>query len=168
MNFFARKLYLLLVTLCTVFIISACAGSNQVAPQPSERNNDRGDLTTLDRAVPNNISDEIPKQFYEAIGNGTRTSSGKPGGRYWQQKSDYDINVEIQPKKKQLIADGTITYHNNSPDTLRQIFLELAQNLHKQGSPRSGQAEITGGVQMNRFSYNGKEMQVIQQRGQSG
>lgn len=173
MNFFARKLYLSLVTFCSVVIFSSCAGSSQTVRQPapepaSQSTTDRELLTNLDRAVPNSINSEVPQNFYDAIENGTRTTSGKPGGDYWLQKSDYDIDVEILPQEKRLVASGSITYHNNSPDTLQQIFLELAQNLHKEGSPRISQAEITGGMQINSFSYGGNTMQIIEQQGQAG
>lgn len=172
MNIIRKRLYLPLVTACLALMLSACATSNQPsrqpAPEPVAQNDDATTWSSPDRVVPNDITGEVPVEFVNAIENDTRTASGKPGGDYWQQKSDYDIDVEILPDQKKLIASGTITYHNNSPDTLQQIFLELSQNLHKEGSPRTSQSEITGGVEMQRFRYNGNTLETIQQRGQAG
>src|SRR5699024_5822459 len=86
----------------------------------------------------------------------------------WQQYSEYDIEVEIIPTKKMLEANGTITYHNNSPDTLQRLFLEVAQNLHAEGVVRNTPSEVTGGLQIESHSYNGNSMDTIQQRGQTG
>lgn len=60
--------------------------------------------------------------------NGYRTASGAPGHAYWQQKVDYDIAVELDDAGKRIIGSGTITYTNNSPDTLRYLWVQLDQN----------------------------------------
>ena len=60
--------------------------------------------------------------------NGYRTASGAPGHAYWQQKVDYDIAVELDDAGKRIVGSGTITYTNNSPDTLRYLWVQLDQN----------------------------------------
>ncbi len=60
--------------------------------------------------------------------NDYRTASGSPGHEYWQQKVDYDISVELDDVKQRLIGRETITYKNNSPDTLRYLWLQLDAN----------------------------------------
>ena len=61
--------------------------------------------------------------------NEQRTASGAPGNRYWQQRADYDIKVEIDDLKQRLSASETITYYNNSPDPLSYLWVQLDQNI---------------------------------------
>ena len=66
--------------------------------------------------------------------NAYRTASGAPGDQYWQQRADYEIDVEIDDEKQRLIGRETVTYHNNSPDTLRYVWLQLDANIFKPNS----------------------------------
>lgn len=66
--------------------------------------------------------------------NEYRTASGAPGHRYWQQKVDYNIKVEIDDVNQRCIGSETITYKNNSPDTLTYLWLQLDQNIFEPGS----------------------------------
>lgn len=61
--------------------------------------------------------------------NEYRTGSGAPGPKYWQQKADYDIAVELDDSKQSITGSETITYHNNSPDILKYLWLQLDQNV---------------------------------------
>jgi len=61
--------------------------------------------------------------------NSYRSSSGAPGSAYWQQRADYVINVELNDATQQITGSETITYHNNSPETLTYLWLQLDQNL---------------------------------------
>lgn len=63
-----------------------------------------------------------------------RTSSGAPGQQYWQQQADYKISVALNEKTKRINGTETITYTNNSPDTLRYLWLQLEQNRFAQES----------------------------------
>jgi hypothetical protein len=60
--------------------------------------------------------------------NQYRTASGAPGHEYWQQKVDYDIDVELDDQRQRLSGKETVTYTNNSPDTLRYLWLQLDAN----------------------------------------
>ena len=51
--------------------------------------------------------------------------------QYWQQRVDYVIDVSLNDKEKTLDAFEKITYHNNSPDTLRFIWFHLWPNAYK-------------------------------------
>jgi hypothetical protein len=66
--------------------------------------------------------------------NEQRAASGAPGRSYWQQRADYQINVELDDVNQRIIASETITYHNQSPDTLNYLWLQLDQNIWKQDS----------------------------------
>lgn len=73
---------------------------------------------------------------FEALGtmlpspNMYRTASGAPGKEYWHQRADYNINAYLDEDKKNLKATATITYHNNSPDDLEYLWLQLDENQH--------------------------------------
>lgn len=63
-----------------------------------------------------------------------RTASGAPGSQYWQQRADYKIEVELDETKRRITASETVTYTNQSPDTLRYIWLQLDQNRFREDS----------------------------------
>src|SRR5688572_9085443 len=62
--------------------------------------------------------------------NEYRTASGAPGPRYWQQRVDYDIKCELDEKNLRLKGSETVTYFNNSPNTLTYLWLQLDENQH--------------------------------------
>jgi hypothetical protein len=66
--------------------------------------------------------------------NDYRTASGAPGHKYWQQRADYKIDVELDDLKQRLTGSQTITYTNNSPDTLTYLWLQLDQNIFAKDS----------------------------------
>jgi hypothetical protein len=62
-------------------------------------------------------------------GNAVRNAAGAPGHAYWQQRADYTIRATLDEAKRAISASETITYHNNSPDTLGYLWLQLDQNV---------------------------------------
>lgn len=66
--------------------------------------------------------------------NEYRTASGAPGNKYWQQRADYDIDVTLDEKNLSVIGTETVTYHNNSPDVLNYLWLQLDENQHDPNS----------------------------------
>ena len=48
-----------------------------------------------------------------------RNAAGAPGHRYWQQKVDYRITARLDEPTRTISGTETVTYHNNSPDSLR-------------------------------------------------
>ena len=66
-----------------------------------------------------------------------RTGSGAPGHKYWQQQADYEIKVKLDDEKQRLTASETINYTNNSPDTLKYLWLQLDQNRYNRNSTAS-------------------------------
>ena len=58
-----------------------------------------------------------------------RTGSGEPGPGYWQQRADYVIRATLDTVARSVRGEARITYTNNSPDTLRYVWLQLDQNL---------------------------------------
>ncbi|MGC1240862.1 MAG: M1 family metallopeptidase [Chryseosolibacter sp.] len=61
--------------------------------------------------------------------NAYRSGSGAPGAEYWQQQADYVIEAEVNDKTQELTGHETITYHNNSPEPLRFLWMQLDQNI---------------------------------------
>lgn len=57
-----------------------------------------------------------------------RAASGAPGQAYWQNRADYDITAYLDEDKRNLKGSETVTYHNNSPDDLDYIWLQLDEN----------------------------------------
>ncbi len=66
--------------------------------------------------------------------NEYRTASGAPGHKYWQQRADYVIDVELDDANQRIIGKETITYKNLSPDTLKYIWLQLDHNIFAKDS----------------------------------
>ncbi|MCO7224362.1 M1 family metallopeptidase [Pleionea sp. CnH1-48] len=76
--------------------------------------------------------------------NRYRNAAGEPGVAYWQQQVDYKINVTLNEKKRALKAEQWITYHNNSPYSLRYLWLQLDQNRFKADSLAERSVEFGG------------------------
>lgn len=63
-----------------------------------------------------------------------RAASGAPGSEYWQQRADYSIDVELDDERQRVNGSETITYFNNSPDTLAYLWIQLDQNIFARNS----------------------------------
>jgi len=76
------------------------------------------------------------KQLHEELAtpNAFRTASGAPGYAYYQQKADYQIDVTLDDKNQKIFGEATITYHNNSPDPLDYLWVQLDQNIRSKES----------------------------------
>ena len=72
--------------------------------------------------------------------NRYRSASGEPGRDYWQQQVDYKITAVLDETKRHLSASQQISYTNNSPETLKYLWLQLEQNRLKADS----MAEMSG------------------------
>ena len=66
--------------------------------------------------------------------NAYRNAAGQPGHAYWQQQVDYSISVALDEERQRITATQTVTYHNNSPDTLTYLWLHLDQNRFREDS----------------------------------
>ncbi len=63
-----------------------------------------------------------------------RNAAGEPGYRYWQQTVDYKIKASLDENAKVLTGSASVSYRNNSPDSLRYLWLQLDQNIHRRNS----------------------------------
>jgi hypothetical protein len=66
-----------------------------------------------------------------------RSVDGSPGPRYWQQRVDYTIRARLDTAAQRLTGSASVRYTNNSPDTLRFLWMQLDQNLFRPGSTGS-------------------------------
>lgn len=76
-----------------------------------------------------------PFEMPQAV-NGYRSSNGLPGPQYWQNRADYQIHATLVPDPATPTLRGleVITYTNNSPDDLAELWLQLDQNIYRADS----------------------------------
>lgn len=108
--------------------------------------------------------------FYPTTGTETRSASGQPGHKYWQNSADYVLNVSLNDAKNEISGTSEITYTNNSPDHLGFLWLQLDQNLFAKDSrgnavvPLSGSRngahgeEFDGGYKIKSVKIDGAEV----------
>jgi len=87
-------------------------------------------------------------QMYDLLAtpNMFRTASGAPGPAYYQQQADYKIDIELDDKKAKLSGSETITYYNNSPDSLEYLWIQLDQNQ----AAKDSESPLSESEKMNR------------------
>ncbi|MEM8889777.1 MAG: M1 family metallopeptidase [Bacteroidota bacterium] len=103
----------------------------------------------------------IADVYKQAIEKGSRTKDGKPGPKYFQNRSDYQIKARLEPSSRTLSGTVQIQYQNNSPDALDQIVLRLYQDMYKRGFDSDDQIaeeDQTDGVEISRVVLNGKSL----------
>ncbi|MDW7692357.1 M1 family metallopeptidase [Flammeovirgaceae bacterium SG7u.111] len=66
--------------------------------------------------------------------NEYRTASGAPGVKYWQNTADFDMEIVLDDEKQTISGVETITYHNESPDVLTYLWMQLDQNMRAKDS----------------------------------
>ncbi|MBL7873012.1 MAG: M1 family metallopeptidase [Cyclobacteriaceae bacterium] len=127
--------------LLMLFLVGSVMSMAQESPQW------KGKFEQLDQTLP------TPNEY--------RTGSGAPGPKYWQQKADYEIAVELNDLNQSISGTEKITYHNNSPDVLKYLWLQLDQNLFDKESNTgktavsSVQDSVTAKTMAGQFSlYN--------------
>ncbi len=62
--------------------------------------------------------------------NEYRNVDGSPGHKYWQQRCDYDISSTLDADLHRISGSEKITYTNNSPNTLKYLWMQLDENQH--------------------------------------
>ena len=82
--------------------------------------------------------------FYPQTGTETRSASGQPGHKYWQNSADYNLVANLNDKTNEITASAEITYTNNSPDQLSFLWLQLDQNLFAKDSRGNGVVPMSG------------------------
>ncbi len=97
--------------------------------------------------------------------NEYRGADGAPGPAYWQQRADYTIVATLDTGAKTVRGSVSIHYTNNSPDTLRYVWIQLDQNLYRPASKgatlfppdsRVAARGFRGGYQITGIEVNGR------------
>ena len=90
------------------------------------------------RPAPRPVSDtSIFAPLMLPTANEYRTGSGAPGHRYWQNRADYTLRTTLDTAATSVTTEMTLRYTNNSPDTLRFIWLQTEQNAFRAKSLNS-------------------------------
>ena len=61
---------------------------------------------------------------------------------YWQQEVEYEIDVDLNSRNHSLKGDLVLSYTNNSPEYLNEVFYHLYWNAFQPGSMLSNMANI--------------------------
>jgi hypothetical protein len=107
---------------------------------------------------------EVPEDFAAALRAGTRSESGSPGPRYWQQRVRYSIEATLDPAERRVTASQRIVYRNHSPDTLRQTVFNLYQNLFTPEFTGPNNPRTTGGYTLTRLDVEGTPLAAVTQQ----
>jgi len=96
-----------------------------------------------------------------------RTADGRPGPEYWQQRADYKITATLDSTTGRVTASETISYTNNSPDSLGYLWLFLDQNLFREGSRGSLEFDSPRTRWRGAFANGGDDLTsvVVEQKG---
>ncbi len=145
---------------------AAACSSGRAAPQPAPAPTGTASSGTASTGpskpdIPPGLRIEPSEGFTSAVARGTRTVTGEPGPRYWQQYARYRLQAEIQPVTKRLVGRGTVTYLNRSPDTLPVVYVQVYNNLFAPDAKRNQQTPKLGGVEFERVAVAGRAMSGI-------
>jgi hypothetical protein len=136
------------ITIVLLFIastISSYAQQTLTAPAPA-----RSRRPMMDQVDPNapvtkyNYHDAFAPLFYTKNGTEYRAATGEPGPKYWQNRADYQLAVNLNEANNEIAGTEVLTYTNNSPLKLNFIWMQLDQNLFKQDSRGSAIMPYTG------------------------
>ncbi|MBI95122.1 MAG: peptidase M1 [Flammeovirgaceae bacterium] len=93
---------------------------------------------------------------------------------YWQQRVEYNINIDFNHKNHQFLGQQNLIYFNNSPDTINKVFFHLYFNAFQPGSmmdvrsrslpdPDSRVMDRISKLKKNEIGFH--EIKMIQQSG---
>jgi hypothetical protein len=141
-------------------LLAACSSARSTpgtAPAPGTAG------TSLRR---NTVELPVSEAHERAVAAGTRTHTGAPGPRYWQQWSEYRLEAELNPVSKRLTGKGTITYHNRSPDTLREVYVHLLHNIFAPDSRHNTDVPwAVEGAELSRVVAQGQALSAVEGEG---
>ena len=88
--------------------------------------------------------DAFAPDFYTKNGTDTRSASGQPGPKYWQNRADYQLTAQLNEATNEITGSEILSYTNNSPDALAFLWLHLDQNAFKADSRGNALIGLTG------------------------
>ena len=92
--------------LVALLALAGCSSGRTDPPAPAPETGRAGTAAPATRVM------EVPtlETFDRALAKGTRTRSGAPGPRYWQQWADYRLAAELNPVSKRLSGTAAIRH----------------------------------------------------------
>lgn len=136
-------------------LLTSCSTAEQVTEAPQQGSVTETQEFNTERPIPYPL--DIPDVWDDAVDRGTRTETGEPGESYWQNESSYELTAEIDTESHMLYGTADISFTNNSTDGQDVLVVELAQNLHAEGTPKMDVTEITGGMNLTSIMFEGEE-----------
>jgi hypothetical protein len=127
-------------------------------------------------ALPQSVADSSPfRALPLPAPTPTRSVTGAPGPRYWQQRADYTLAATLDTATNVLRGRGRIYYVNRSPDALDHVWVQLDQNLFAPTSTSSAlnlpplrfaggvvfdftSKGFAGGITVDRFAVAGRPL----------
>src|SRR5471030_931022 len=97
----------------------------------------------------------MPPEIKQAYDKGTRSLTGKPGKKYWENHGHYNISVTMTPPDRTITGIEQITYFNNSPDTLRSLNMKLIVNVHRAPGRGGAAGNPALGITVDNITVNG-------------
>ena len=93
-------------------------------------------LTLFSGIAQDNTNHNKFKQLKEEVAtpNVYRNGSGAPGHMYYQNRADYEMKITLNDGEQKITGEETITYHNESPDDLEYLWVQLDQNVRAKAS----------------------------------
>ncbi len=167
------------VMLCSLIVMFASFGMGGCS-STTTRSDDRpgigtsesvGAIDAVFRRAGGTDGDNVFKQIEWATPTEMRLGSGFPGPDYWQQRCDYEIDATLEPESGVIDASMRVTYTNNSPHTLRYIWMNLEQNLFNGDSIGTNsrtpgsvmkmlEYDFGGGYRIERLETNGRALEM--------
>ncbi|MCA1930715.1 M1 family metallopeptidase [Rheinheimera sp.] len=120
---------------CVALALMLCAQASLADPIAQTKGKFEDKFRQLDESLP------TPNIY--------RNAAGEPGQQYWQQQVDYKIKASLDEEKRRLSGSQTIHYKNNSPYTLKYLWLQLDQNIFKPDSMAEVTSTFGGGSSPN-------------------
>ena len=91
-----------------------------------------------------NYNDAFAPFFYTQNGTEYRAASGEPGPKYWQNKADYNLAVNLNEATNEIVGTEILSYTNHSPQNLNFVWMQLDQNLFKEDSRGNAIVPVNG------------------------
>ncbi|MEO1416506.1 MAG: M1 family metallopeptidase [Bacteroidota bacterium] len=102
-----------------LFVILCLAGLVSL-PLHAQENTNKNKFRQLEQEIP------TPNVY--------RNAAGAPSAAYWQNRADYNMDITLDDENQRIYGEETITYHNESPDALTYLWLQLDQNVRAKTS----------------------------------
>jgi hypothetical protein len=90
-----------------------------------------------------------------------RSAAGEPGPDYWQQRVDYTIDVALNDEDQSIHGSETIRYRNNSPHTLRYLWIQVDPNIFAPDSDANRTRSMRTGFSSRVSTF---EMEAMRER----